>query len=175
MSGIASAKYWVSTVSREHVLVGKEGGFCQVCHGKKGPLARMKKDDWIIYYSPKMSMGEKESYQKFTAIGKIADDNIYQFKMFEGFIPFRRDVVYAKDAKEVDIRPLLGRLSFTQGSANWGAKFRFGIFEISKQDFDIISQSMMGPREDKQKAASSKEKDLPRADGPAKRACYQKA
>ena len=53
-------KYWVGTVSKEHVLVGVKGGFCQVCHGKKGPLARMKEGDWLIYYSPKESFGGDE-------------------------------------------------------------------------------------------------------------------
>ena len=40
MSAVTT-KYWIGTVSREHVRIGVEGGFCQVCHGKKGPLARM--------------------------------------------------------------------------------------------------------------------------------------
>ena len=36
-------KFWIGVVSKEHVLRGVEGGFCQVCHGKKRPLNRMKK------------------------------------------------------------------------------------------------------------------------------------
>lgn len=156
MSGITSARYWISTVSREHVLVGKDGGFCQVCHGKKGPLARMKKDDWIVYYSPKMSMGDKEACQKFTAIGKIADDRIYQFEMSRDFIPFRRDVIYLKAAKEQPIYSLLDKLSFTQGQKNWGAKFRFGIFEISKEDFDVIYQKMTDETKPKRKQEEDK-------------------
>ena len=35
-------RFWVGVVSKEHVLRGVEGGFCQVCHGKKAPLNRMK-------------------------------------------------------------------------------------------------------------------------------------
>lgn len=37
-------KFWVGVVSKEHVQRGVKGGFCQVCHGKKGPLNRMKKE-----------------------------------------------------------------------------------------------------------------------------------
>jgi len=143
MSVAATTKYWVGTVSKEHVLVGVKGGFCQVCHGKKDPLARMKKGDWLVYYSPKESFGGNESCQKFTAIGKIADEDIYKFKMSDNFIPFRRNVTYLNDIKEQSIRPLLGRLSFTQGTKNWGMKFRMGLFEIPKKDFELIQQHMV--------------------------------
>lgn len=36
-------KFWVGVVSENHVKRGVTGGFCQVCHGKGGPLKRMKK------------------------------------------------------------------------------------------------------------------------------------
>lgn len=142
MSAAVTTKYWMSTVSREHVLIGVEGGFCQVCHGKKGPLARMKEGDWLIYYSPKESLGGNMSCQKFTAIGKIADNHIYQFQMSDNFIPFRRNVTYLQDVKDQSIRPLLEKLTFTQGKANWGMQFRMGLFEISKNDFELIKQHM---------------------------------
>lgn len=135
-------KYWVGTVSREHVLVGVEGGFCQVCQGKKSPLARMKKGDWLIYYSPKESFEGNEPCQKFTAIGKIVDEDVYTFKMSNDFIPFRRNVAYLHGIKEQPIRPLLDRLSFTRGTKNWGMKFRMGLFEISKNDFELIQKYM---------------------------------
>lgn len=125
MSAVASARYWVSTVSREHALVGWDGALGQVCHGKKDSLARMKKDDWIVY-SPKMSMGGRE---------------IYEFETSRDFIPFRRHVIYLKTAKEQPILGLLDRLSFTR-SKNCGAKFRFGIFELSKEDFDVVYEKM---------------------------------
>ncbi len=143
MSVESAARYWISTVSLEHVLVGVEGNFCQVCHGKKAPLARMKKDDWLIYYSPKLSMGGTEAHQKFTAIGRIADNNIYQFKMAENFIPFRRKVTYLKNVQEQSIRPLLNDLSFTAGKKNWGYKFFLGLFEIPREDFELIYKKMM--------------------------------
>lgn len=160
-SAATGQKYWVSTVSREHVLVGVKGKFSQVCHGKKGPLARMKKGDWIIYYSPKISMSEKAQCQRFTAIGKIADDTIYQFKMSENFIPFRRNVNYLNEAREQPIRPLLDELSFTQGKKNWGAVFCFGIFQIPQSDFDLIYQKMIGEEKPlrKRKAEESQDSD----------------
>ena len=88
-------KYWIGTVSQEHVLRGVAGGFCQVCHGKAAPLNRMKRGDWLLYYSPKISLYGHEKWQAFTACGQIADDTAYPFRMSEDFIPFRRNVVYS--------------------------------------------------------------------------------
>lgn len=36
----------------------------------------MRQGDRIIYYSPKLCVDSKESYQKFTALGTIADENV---------------------------------------------------------------------------------------------------
>ena len=51
-----SIKYWVATVSKEHTLRGVAGGFMQVCHGKQAPLKRMKKGDYLIVYSSKITI-----------------------------------------------------------------------------------------------------------------------
>lgn len=58
-----------------------------------------------------------------------------------GFIPFRLDVNYF-DCKQTSILPLLTRLSFTKASNYWGNKFRFGLFEICQDDFNIIAEAM---------------------------------
>ncbi len=134
-------KYWIGVVSRQHVLKGVAGGFAQVCHGKKRPLARMKTGDYLIYYSPKETMQGNEKCQKFTALGQIAGNKPYEFDMGEGFVPFRLDVEY-HPCTEAPIAPLLPLLSFTRSSSNWGGKFRFGLFEISKEDFEIIAEAM---------------------------------
>ena len=80
--------YWIGVASKDHIQKGVEGGFCQLCHGKQQPLMRMEKGDWIIYYSPKEVFKEKLPCQKFTAIGEVIDDDVYQFEMLPGFIPF---------------------------------------------------------------------------------------
>ena len=80
-------KFWIGVVSKEHVLRGVEGGFCQVCHGKKRPLNRMKKGDYLLYYSSKYQLNSQGKLQAFTAVGKIIDDAAYQVEMFEGFFP----------------------------------------------------------------------------------------
>ena len=135
--------YWIGVASKDHIQHGVEGGFCQLCHGKQQPLKRMKKGDWIIYYSPKKVFKEKTPCQKFTAIGEIIDEEVYQFEMFPGFIPFRRNVAFTP-CKEVDIRPLIENLDFIKNKKIWGYAFRFGHIKISEQDFMLIKQSMLG-------------------------------
>ena len=49
----------------------------QIIIGKAAPLKRMKQNDKIIYYSPKLTMESKEPYQAFTALGEIADETIF--------------------------------------------------------------------------------------------------
>lgn len=134
-------KYWIGVASQDHVAKGQEEGFCQLCHGKSYPLKRMKKDDWIIYYSPKKVFKQKQPCQKFTAIGKVVSDEVYQFEMAPGFIPFRKDIEFVV-AKEVSIRPLIDDLDFIADKKHWGYKFRFGHFEIDKKDFELIALGM---------------------------------
>jgi len=134
-------KYWIGTVSKDHVVRGHEGGFAQVGHGKGEPLRRMKAGDWLIYYSPRTSLHGGDPLQAFTAIGQIADDNTYQAEMGPDFHPWRRDVRYL-DATEASIRPLLDDLSFTAGRPNWGFAFRRGHFEITEGDFWLIAEAL---------------------------------
>lgn len=132
-------KYWLGIVSKEHVLIGKTEGFAQVCHGKRAPLVKMKKDDWLIYYSPGNNMG-KSDLQAFTAIGQVQDDHVFQFKMFEDFIPFRRKISYL-NSREVLLISIKSKLNFTH-EKNWGYQMRRGLIELSKEDFMTIANSM---------------------------------
>lgn len=133
-------KYWLGVVSKEHVLKGVAGNFAQVCHGKKGPLSKMKKGDWLIYYSPGDKMGES-NLKAFTAIGKIADDKVFQFKMSPDFIPFRRKVQYLVGSLELPLSTIKSRLELCKESS-WGYKLRRGLIELSKSDFDILKKAM---------------------------------
>jgi hypothetical protein len=142
-------KYWIGIASRDHVKRGMEGGFCQVCHGKKGPLSKMKANDWIIYYSPVKTMVSAENkntkdnkLQSFVAIGQLKDDRVYQFEMFPGFIPFRRDVNFLQDINEVSFQELKPRFDFVKENKNLGFLFRRGLFEINLPDFQLIHDEM---------------------------------
>ena len=102
----------------------------------------MKKDDWIIFYSPKQALVGDEKLQAFTAIGQLPDDDIYQFEMSSTFKPFRRRVTFKK-SKEISILPLIEKLDFIKDKKHWGFMFRFGLFEIPEKDFRTISQLLL--------------------------------
>jgi predicted RNA-binding protein len=135
-------KYWINVISKEHVLLGVKQGITQSGHGKEAPLRRMKKGDWVIFYSPKKSLEGNEKLQSFTAIGELPDDNIYQFEMSPAFKPFRRKIIFKK-TKETSIIPLIEQLEFIKDKKHWGFMFRFGLFEISEKDFNLILKHMI--------------------------------
>lgn len=134
-------RYWINVVSRDHVYRGVEGGFTQANHGKSHMLKRMHKGDWIIFYSPKTSYEGGDPLQAFTALGQVADEELYQIEMAPSFVPWRRRVTF-KTCQEVPIKALLDDLSFITDKQHWGYKFRFGVFEINQQDFVLIKSVM---------------------------------
>jgi EVE domain len=134
-------KSWIAVASANHVAIGRELGFMQVNHGKSGPLRRTLPGDRVIYYAPVRVYGGKDRLQAFVAHGRIAEGEVYQGVMGEGFTPFRRDVNW--DAvREAPIAPLLPVLSFTAGRVNWGQPFRWGFFEVPETDAQIIANAM---------------------------------
>lgn len=137
------SRYWIGVVSASHVSRGVREGIAQTCHGKARPLGRMRPGDWLIYYSPRTEMKGGEVLQAFTAIGQVADDIVYPFKMSDDFIPYRRNMHYFP-CRTVKIAALLDKLTFTKGKRNWGYSFRFGQFEISREDFLTIANEMLG-------------------------------
>ena len=80
--------------------------------------------------------------QEFTAIGKVMDDEIFQFRVSEDFCPSRRNIEFMP-AGDVSILPLIPGLNFIQNKKSWGYPFRFGFFEIDRHDFELISTQML--------------------------------
>lgn len=135
---------WIAVASAAHVRIGCAGGFMQVCHGKGAPLKRLRPGDRVVYYSPGERMGEGSTLQAFTAIGRVRDAAVVQHDMGDGFVPWRREVSYAS-SRPAPIRPLLDQLAFTRGEKHWGARFRYGLFEVSEQDMRCIAEAMRAP------------------------------
>jgi hypothetical protein len=136
-------KYWVGVASKDHVENGVKLGICQFCHGKSAPAKRLRKGDFVIYYSSKHTMERSELYQKFTAIGVVKDDVPYQVEMAAGFKPFRRTIDYL-NVSHLDIKPLIPILPFIKNKRTWGYVFRYGFLEIDQESFDIIATRMLG-------------------------------
>ena len=135
-------KYWIGVVNKEHVLIGVKSGIMQVNHGKKAPLSRLNKDDWLIYYSPVNAFGDKQPLQEFTAIGQISDNDIYAHETRDGRMVYRRKVNYLKTT-DAPIRPLIEDLSFIKNKKSWGYVFRFGLVEIGEEDYNVIKSKML--------------------------------
>lgn len=137
-------KYWIIVASKDHVQHGVEQGVAQACHGKASPLKRMKKGDYVLYYSSKVVFDHTEKCQEFTAIGQVKDDEVYAFQMSEDFTPFRRNIDFFP-CTAVSILPLIADLDFIQNKQHWGYPFRYGLLEISAADYAKISSKMLSP------------------------------
>ncbi len=133
--------HWLAVASANHVRIGRAQGFCQVNHGKSGPLRRMKAGDRLVYYSPTEIYGQKIPFRQFTAIGTIKPGEPYLGHMDGGFDPFRRDVSW-DTAAETPIAPLLDQLDLTADKRNWGYQLRFGLLPISAHDMMLICRAM---------------------------------
>ena len=102
----------------------------------------MRPGDWLMIYSSKQTVDGDAKLQAFTAIGQVADEDIYQHKMSEAFIPFRRNIKFY-DCVETPIVPLIPDLDFIMDKQSWGYPFRFGFVEIDKADFELIKKQML--------------------------------
>ena len=110
-------------------------------HGKGAPLKRLHAGDRVAYYSPAETYGGTDKLQSFVSIGIVQEKEPYQFDMGGGFVPWRRDVVYAR-AGEAPIAPLLDEFDFVEDRQRWGYKFRFGLFEVTEADMQRIATAM---------------------------------
>lgn len=133
-------RYYVNTVSRDHVQRGVAGGFTQANHGRPTGLKQLQRGDLIVFYSPKTAFDGGEPLQSFTALGSVADDEPHQAEMTPAFHPWRRRLDFLP-ANEAPIRPLIDVLSFLTDKQHWGMPFRRGLFEIPEADFALIARA----------------------------------
>ncbi|MEV8212805.1 EVE domain-containing protein [Leifsonia sp. NPDC077715] len=142
-------RYWLGVVQHDHVLRGVAGGFAQVNHGARGPLEWMGPSDGFVYYSPRASYPDGEPLKQFTAVGRVADDDVFQVTQGPSmtgpagdFKPWRRRIDWDHDAVPTPIRPMLGMLDFTRDRPDWGYQLRRGVIELTRHDFDLIRRQM---------------------------------
>ena len=139
---MSKPKYWIIVASKDHVERGIMDGIAQACHGRSAPLKRMNQGDYILFYSSKTEFGKAEKCQKFTAIARVKDDEVYPFQMNESFCPYRRNVEFMP-VEDVSILPMISDLHFIKNKSSWGYPFRWGFFEIDQHDFDYIASQML--------------------------------
>jgi hypothetical protein len=141
---LTTRRNWIAVASAEHARRGcalPQQGYMQVCHGKCAPLKRVAPGDRVAYYAPALTMGGKDKLQSFVSIGIVQPGDPYAFNMGGGFVPFRRDVHYVP-ANEAAIAPLLDHFEFVEDRMRWGYKFRFGLFDVTDHDMQLIASAM---------------------------------
>ncbi|MEP7066023.1 MAG: EVE domain-containing protein [Gemmatimonadota bacterium] len=137
----ASSRYFVNTVSLDHLQRGVSGGFTQANHGRITGLEHLERGDLVTFYSPKTAFEGGEPLQSFTALARVTDDEPYQVEMTRTFHPWRRRVDFI-ESEAAPIRPLIERLEFIADKQHWGMPFRRGLFEISRRDVALIARAM---------------------------------
>ncbi|HEX8393436.1 MAG TPA: EVE domain-containing protein [Longimicrobium sp.] len=138
----AGPRFWINTVSREHVMRGVEAGITQADHGAARTIGRLRRGDWLVFYSPRTAFQGGAPLQSFTAIGRVVDDEPFQVPMTPTFHPWRRKLEFVPHAAEAPIRPLVDDLSFIADKAKWGFPFRRGLFPVPAADFARIAAAM---------------------------------
>lgn len=134
-------KYWISVISKDHVLAGLEGGFTQASHGKAVQLQLLHKGDIIFFYSPGTLFRAGEILQAFTAAVRVTDDTAYQVELSAHTHAWRRNTT-ALACEETPIEPLISQLDVIQDKANWGVSLRRGMIEIGEGDARRIAAAM---------------------------------
>lgn len=134
-------RFWVNTVSLDHVRIGVAGGFVQADHGAPTRLRWLRRGDSIVMYSPRVGMRAGAAVQAFTALGTILDDEPVQVRLGPDVEPWRRQVSWQPCAA-ADVRPLLENLTFVVDKGQWGFPFRRGLFRIDAGDFGRIAAAM---------------------------------
>jgi hypothetical protein len=137
----AAERFWVNTVSLDHVQAAVLGGFTQAEHGARTRLARPQLGDWMVFYSPRTALNGGIPVRQFTAIGVVTGRQPHQAIINEDFRPWRLQMRFA-DSRPADAKPLVSQLSFVKNPLRWGLPFRQGLFSISPSDFQTIAAAM---------------------------------
>lgn len=131
-------RFWLGVAHRDHVLIGKQEGFVQLCHGKESPLLKLSPGDILVYYSPRTVTTDKStsSFKSFTAAARILDSAVEK-----GAASMNRRAAAYLECEEAAIAPLTLSWKPKEGK-KWGMALRSGFKELEKEDFDIIANAM---------------------------------
>ncbi|MCY1140883.1 EVE domain-containing protein [Actinoplanes sp. Pm04-4] len=135
-------RFWINTVSLDHVEAAAKGGFTQADHGARTRLGRPQPGDEMIFYSPRTSLHGGEPVRQFTAWATITGDEPYQAWVSEDFRPWRLAARFHACRRRPEAKPLAERLSFIADPTHWGLPFRRGLFTIPGDDFATILSAM---------------------------------
>jgi len=135
--------HYVAVAPRDVVLTAVSTGFCHSVSGRSPLWLGMAEGDWLAYYSPREIHVGATPCRRFTAIGRVAAGRISLGGGSEGLAGSRRPVRYLR-CFPVPAASLVRSLSFVRDKRRWGAAFRAGFFRVSRDDFAVIAQAMLG-------------------------------
>jgi len=130
---------WLGVVSAAHARRARELGIAQINHGERAGLARMRPGDTLVYYSPTEERGDQKSLRAFTALGTIADDEIWRADE-DDFTPYRRRVDYL-DTRPLPLAEVQAGLHLCAGP-NWGYQLRRGLVPLDDHDIAVLRERM---------------------------------
>jgi hypothetical protein len=134
-------KYWINTVSVDHVRAGVEGGFTQANHGRPTRLRQLARGDLVVFYSPRTRYPDPEPLQRFTALGRVVDDAPYQAEMIPTVRPWRRRVQFI-ECQEAPIQHLIGELTFIKDRTRRASSFDGGYSRLARKTSSAIARAM---------------------------------
>jgi len=132
---------WIAVACAEHVRRGREGGFMQVCHGRKprsgacGPAMGSS-----ITPRPSPLAARSDTGPSRLPVSRSPASPTHS-TWGAGFRPWRRNVRWHA-AGEIRVASVLDRLGFATGRRNWAYGLRFGLMAIPPEDFGVILLAM---------------------------------
>lgn len=139
-------RFWVNTVSLDHVEAAAAGGFTQADHGARTRLGRPRPGDEMVFSSPRTSLQQGTPVRQFTALATITGEEPYQVLVSDTFRPWRLTAAF-RPVTPVDAKSLVDELSFISDPSHWGLPFRRGLFTIPEADFVRIAARMEAHQE----------------------------
>jgi EVE domain len=134
-------KYWITVLSKDHVLAGMIGGFTQAHGDKAAQLELLEKGDLVIFYSSGTLFRHGEILQAFTGVARVTDAKTYRVKGSPNAQAVRRNVA-ALTSEEAPAAALAPALDFITDKANWATALRRSQFEIGEADAQRIAAAM---------------------------------
>ncbi|MGA8847442.1 MAG: EVE domain-containing protein [Nocardioides sp.] len=134
-------RFWVASISLDHVVAAVSAGFIQAGHGADTRLRRLARGDGVAFYSSRAARSSAKPLQQLTALGEVADDEPRRTEGLPDPAPWRRRVDF-EDVRAVPIRPLLPMLGFITEEQRWTMPFRGGLLEVTPGDFGVIAGAL---------------------------------
>lgn len=134
-------RFWIGVVHQAQARAAQAAGFVARSHGREAAVTTLSTGDRVILCAPKTDFGG-DPVQAFVALLTVTGETIRQRPLpGTDFRPFARDAVY-QVIRELPVRPLLDQLNFVTSPRHWGMAFRRSRFEISRTDFNLITEGM---------------------------------